>query len=307
MRLEQLEYLVTVADTKSMTIAEKLLYTSHQNISKSIANLEKELDITLLTRTSKGVSLTEQGKEIANYAKQMLMIQDKIYDVAKKNANNVIEKTEQINILLAKGFSKKFSIVQPLFEKMSPNVLLFAQESEPYSILQDLLTNKLEQFHAIFALIETEQIKLCREQLSKQYDIFSFAQSQIVFIAAKIMELNPHKVYTMSEINALPFSFYQDAINQTNFFFEILKNRGFSKTNCYFPGSPQICSTFLKNGKAAQFVLDSLIEYYYEDLCPFDTFFFTPSILVDNLILLRKDAPASAHAFVEYFLHVYQS
>lgn len=306
MRLEQLEYLITVAETKSMTIAGNLLYMSHQNISKSLTSLEKELNITLLNRTSKGVSLTKKGEEIALYAKQMLMLQDKIYAVAKASSDVAKKETERINILLANGFSKKFSIAQPQFEKHTPNIQLFAQEADPLSILQDLLVDKLKEFPVIFTLIESDELALYHEQLSKQYDIFSFTQSRMVFVAAKLMGLDNRKVYTMEELNTLPFFFYQDKLNQDNFFFQALARRGFAPTNCHFPGSAQICSTSLKNGTAALFVLDSLIESYYDDLVPCDTLLFTPKILVDNLILIRKDASTSACDFVKYFLHVYQ-
>ena len=53
MQLEQLKYLVAAAETRSMTTAGKLMYMSHQNISKSISSLEKELGVSLFTRTSK--------------------------------------------------------------------------------------------------------------------------------------------------------------------------------------------------------------------------------------------------------------
>lgn len=306
MRLEQLEYLITVAETKSMTIAGNLLYMSHQNISKSLASLEKELNVTLLNRTSKGVSLTKKGEEIAQYAKQILTLQNKIYTVGNKNTNSAIENIERINIILANGFSKKISIVQSQFEKHTPNVQLFAQEAEPASILQDLLTNKLKEFPVIFTLVESDELTSHHEQLVSQYEIFPFAQSRMVFVAAKLMGLDNRKVYTMEELNTLPFLFYQDKINQNNFFFQALTRKGFTPTNCHFPGSAQICSTSLKNGTAALFVLDSLIESYYDDLVPCDTLLFTPKILVDNLILIRKDASASACDFVKYFLHVYQ-
>lgn len=306
MRLEQLEYLVTVAETKSMTIASNLLYVSHQNISKSLLGLEKELGIQLLNRTNKGVSLTEKGEKIAQYAKQMLNIQDAIYKLAKKDGSITVKNTEQINILLTNGFSKKVSIVQSSFEKQFPNLLPFIQEAEPSSILSDLLADNLTEFPIIFTVIETDELKQYYNQLKKKYNIFLLKQSRIVAIASKIMGLDTNKVYTMEEINNLPFLFYQSTINQTNFFFQALSRRGFTKSNCRFPGTSQICATSLKNGTAALFVLDSLMESYYDDLPPCDTLLFTPKILVDNLILLRKDASATAHAFVEYFLHVYQ-
>ena len=127
MQLEQLKYLVAAAETQSMTTAGKLMYMSHQNISKSISSLEKELGVSLFTRTSKGVTLTKSGWEIAEYARQILNLQDKILRVAKQDSSP-IEITDNLNILLSTGYSRIVSLLQPIFEKDHPHSNVFARE-----------------------------------------------------------------------------------------------------------------------------------------------------------------------------------
>ncbi|UWG98418.1 LysR family transcriptional regulator [Dehalobacter sp. DCM] len=73
MRTEHLEILVELARTQSMSLAGKYLHISHQGISSSIARLEDELGVTLLTRTKNGVFLTEAGQEYVDLMNQFLI------------------------------------------------------------------------------------------------------------------------------------------------------------------------------------------------------------------------------------------
>ena len=52
----------TVAQCGSISAAARHLYISQPAISKSISNLENELQTHLFERTSRGVSLTEEGQ-----------------------------------------------------------------------------------------------------------------------------------------------------------------------------------------------------------------------------------------------------
>ena len=56
MRMEQLRYLVESAEAKSMSRAAERLFVSPQAVSKGIRQLEDELDVTLLVRTSTGLN-----------------------------------------------------------------------------------------------------------------------------------------------------------------------------------------------------------------------------------------------------------
>ena len=78
MQLESLRYFVEVAQTNSMTKASQNLFLSQQGISRSIQQLEQELECTLLVRGQKGVSLTEEGEAVYDFALNVLEKRDEM-------------------------------------------------------------------------------------------------------------------------------------------------------------------------------------------------------------------------------------
>ena len=72
MRTEQLEYLVDLAQTLSLTQTAEHFLTSHQVINNAIKNLETELNVTILTRTHRGIVFTPAGTLVCQYAQQAL-------------------------------------------------------------------------------------------------------------------------------------------------------------------------------------------------------------------------------------------
>lgn len=72
MRIQQLEYLEAVIETGSINEAAKRLYLTQPSLSSAIKDLEKEMGITILQRSNTGTSLTADGREFMNYAKQIL-------------------------------------------------------------------------------------------------------------------------------------------------------------------------------------------------------------------------------------------
>lgn len=71
MKLKQLEYFLKIVETASITQAASELYISQPSLSHAMKELEKEMNITLLHRSSKGVTLTNQGEEFLLYARQI--------------------------------------------------------------------------------------------------------------------------------------------------------------------------------------------------------------------------------------------
>ena len=78
MNLKQLEAFARVAETKSFSTAAKMLFLTQPTVSAHIASLEKELNTCLLIRNTKGVALSEAGKELYAYTEQMLELEQKI-------------------------------------------------------------------------------------------------------------------------------------------------------------------------------------------------------------------------------------
>lgn len=71
MTLIQLHYLIVIAETNSLNKAAEQLYVSQPSLTSAIKELEKELGVTLLYRSGRGVTLTNDGVEFLLYVKQL--------------------------------------------------------------------------------------------------------------------------------------------------------------------------------------------------------------------------------------------
>ncbi|WP_251230901.1 LysR family transcriptional regulator [Adlercreutzia aquisgranensis] len=72
MTLTQLRYLVAIAECGSINAAAAQLYASQSNLSTAVKDLERELGITIFTRSNRGVALTNDGTELVGYARQVI-------------------------------------------------------------------------------------------------------------------------------------------------------------------------------------------------------------------------------------------
>lgn len=72
MTLQQLRYLIAIAETGTISAAAKRMYASQSNLSIALKELENEFGITIFTRTNRGVALTNEGSELLAHARQIV-------------------------------------------------------------------------------------------------------------------------------------------------------------------------------------------------------------------------------------------
>ena len=72
MTLQQLKYVITVANTGTITEAANRLFISQPSLTNAIHELEKEMNITIFNRTNKGISISKEGEDFMGYARQVL-------------------------------------------------------------------------------------------------------------------------------------------------------------------------------------------------------------------------------------------
>lgn len=70
--LQQLKYFVEVAAESSITAAADLLYVSQPTMSAAMKDLERRVGSVLFIRSTRGVTLTEDGTEFLGYARQVV-------------------------------------------------------------------------------------------------------------------------------------------------------------------------------------------------------------------------------------------
>ncbi|CUX16694.1 selenium metabolism-associated LysR family transcriptional regulator [Clostridium sp. C105KSO13] len=93
MNLKQLEAFVAIADEGSFSRAAKTLFLTQPTVSAHISSLEQELNVRLFVRNTKEVSLSEDGKILYSYAKQMISLEKQIemtFDKTRKEGSHCI-------------------------------------------------------------------------------------------------------------------------------------------------------------------------------------------------------------------------
>lgn len=84
MTLQQLRYVIAIVQAGSFNMAARQLFISQPSLSKSMAELEKEMGIALFQRTSRGTLLTEEGVKFLSSARQVVEQADLLENAYKK-------------------------------------------------------------------------------------------------------------------------------------------------------------------------------------------------------------------------------
>ncbi|MCM1164336.1 MAG: LysR substrate-binding domain-containing protein [Muribaculaceae bacterium] len=146
MELRQLKYFVKVAETLNFSEAAKALFVTQSTLSQQIKQLEDELGVSLLTRTSHSVALTEAGLSILDNAKQAIheahLCAERINDL-----NHLASGT--LNIGVTYSFSPILTETILSFTKMYPRIKLSIYY-KPMNELMDMLRERKVDFVLAF-------------------------------------------------------------------------------------------------------------------------------------------------------------
>ena len=80
MTIQQLRYAVMISELGSLNKAAEVLYVAQPSLTSALRELEKELGVTLFSRSGRGVTPTNDGTEFLRYARQLLQQYDDLLD-----------------------------------------------------------------------------------------------------------------------------------------------------------------------------------------------------------------------------------
>lgn len=126
MNIQELEYFKIICREKSITKAARQLYITPQGLSKTLKNLEAQLQTTLLNRNTSGVTLTETGQYLCDNLDSIL---DNYYSVRHGIQKITQHQNHEIDLLSAYGILR---LVTPdcltAFRKKYPHITLHYRE-----------------------------------------------------------------------------------------------------------------------------------------------------------------------------------
>lgn len=217
MTLQQLKYVVTVADKGTISEAAKELFISQPTITNAIKDLEKEMNITIFIRTNKGIVVSNVGNEFLAYARQVLeqanLLEEKFLNVKKQSPRFSVS---------TQHYSFAVNAFVDVIREFGGNQYDFTlRETQTYEIIEDVSRMKSE-IGILYTSSKNEEVIM---KFIKQKDLeFEelFVAAPHVFISSKHPLANKEKI-TLEELEDYPYlSFEQGDYNSFYFSEEIL-------------------------------------------------------------------------------------
>lgn len=130
-----LQYIVAVAQTKSISKAAKNFYMSQPHLSNVIRSVERQLGVTLFYRSPKGMELTEAGR---NFIQRVQPILEQVNSL---EASMQTDPTERVRVNLS--LTRSYQVLRVVTEivNANSNKKLFEmsiRETGPFQVIEDV-------------------------------------------------------------------------------------------------------------------------------------------------------------------------
>ncbi len=215
MRLEQLQYIIEIADTGSFTTASERLFIAQPSISQAVNSLEKELNVTLFKRSRLGAEPTEIGQQIISHARNAL---SQINEIKKISNSNYADIYDTITISAVPTLCSTLlpkSIAH--YKKLFPNVTLKIREEGSKKIRWDVHNGASD-----FGLV-TRHNYLSYDDSEHFHLLFS---GKVMAYVGKNSPLADKKTTTYQELIQYPLLLFGDAFSISDYIVQRLKEYG---------------------------------------------------------------------------------
>lgn len=217
MTLQQLAYIVTVAKYSTITDAAQHLFISQPSLTNAIKELEKELNVTIFNRTNRGVSVTNEGKEVLSYARQIL----EQTNLMTEHFTNGKEHNTVFSVS-CQHYSFAVNAFVDVIKEYGGNTYDFTlRETQTYEIIEDV-SNSNSEVGVLFLSSKNQEV--LKKFIRKNELIFHslFIVKPHIFISSK-HPLAKRDVVYLEELENYPYlSFEQGDYNSFYFSEEIL-------------------------------------------------------------------------------------
>ncbi|MFF2888280.1 LysR family transcriptional regulator [Paenibacillus sp. NPDC057967] len=213
MTLQQLKYVIEVANRGSINEAAKRLFISQPSLSNAIKDLEEEMNISIFERTNKGISLSKEGAEFLSYARQVVEqaeLLESRYLNAKPSPQHFSVSTQHY----AFAVNAFVSLVQ---EYGQDEYELALRETKTYEIIEDVKSMRseigilyLNEFNGkvINKLLKSANLQFTSLFTAKPHIFVSIKNPLAKQSSVKIEDLQPYPnlSFDQGEYNSFHFS-----------------------------------------------------------------------------------------------------
>jgi len=225
MTLQQLRYMLIIAEKGSITEAAKELYISQPSLSGAVKEVEKEAKITIFSRCRAGVALTKEGMEFLGYVRQVVE-QMELLEAKYINSQSVKSRfcvSTQHYTFAANAFVE---MVQRFGQERYEFIL---NETQTHQIIEDV-RNRFSDLGILYLCNNNENVlrKVFEENNLHFYELFTAAPH--VFIRNN-HPLAKRERITLEDLKPYPrLSFVQGNYESSNFAEELFSHETADKS-----------------------------------------------------------------------------
>lgn len=216
MKLQQLRYVVKVAECGSITEASRRLFVSQPSITASIRDLENEMGVHIFERTNKGVIVSEEGETFLGYARQVL---DQA-DLLEGKYKGTSEQVPHFSVSCQHYSFAVNAFVDVIREFDAARYDFTLREEQTHEIIEDVAHMKSEL--GILYLSEHNR-EVIERMLAANELVFEglFCATPHVFVCAD-HPLADHASVTLEDLEGYPFLSYEQGSYNSFYYSEEL-------------------------------------------------------------------------------------
>ncbi|SDK75681.1 LysR family transcriptional regulator [Natronincola ferrireducens] len=283
MNLQYLKAFYVTVKVNSISKAAKVLHLTQPGLSMQIQSLEKDLQVSLLNRSNKGVELTEAGKIVFDYANTILSLQENI----ERDLLNLNSDKKQLLIGSCKAvgeYALPCSIY--IYKQDNKDVNIHLEISNTKDVIENLLdrTINLGIVHGCYNCMNTNQLTI--EKITNN--------SLLLVTSLPLMK----NTITLKELDHIPLIFREGGSGTRQCILDTLETHGISVDDLniiYELNSMEAIKSSVIAGKGISFIPELSIKRELKDGILKKIDVEGLEVISDFYVVYRKDHVLSPH------------
>ncbi|MDE1169318.1 MAG: LysR family transcriptional regulator [Pseudomonas sp.] len=206
MKLHQIKALVAINQCGSINEASQILHVTQPALSRSIKDLERELGLTLLQRSYKGMSLTEEGRRIIRHARMAVESMRRL-QIEADNIHDMAVGEVAIGVTSLTAMLPGFDQCLADFQAKNQRVRMKVVEQRPSHIVQRLREGTLD--FALTSQQNTQRLNLDWEALHRIQGAVTCSASNPLRHSRSLRQLQYANWISLDEVDDRSSQFYQ--------------------------------------------------------------------------------------------------
>ncbi len=239
-----------VSQNKSFSKAAQELYMTQSAVSQAILKLEKELEIQLFYRTSKGVVLTSEGNLLYEHVSSALGI---IHAAEDKILEFKTLMTGQLRIGVGDTISRYFLL--PYLEEFHiayPGIKLNILNGTTREICEFIKSGKAD-------------VGICNLPIHEEYlEVIPCKEIQDIFVCGEKYKEITKKPISLEHLMGMPLIFLEQKSNSRMYVDHFFKKRGYHVSPVFELGSYDLVVEFTKSNLGISCVIKEFSKDYLE-------------------------------------------